>query len=127
EGPTPVILSHAFWQSRLGGDQAVLDRELSLEPPGNYGGVPFAASSRVVGIMPPGFRFLDIAPQPDVILAMRLDRAAPASGQFRYQMLARLKPDETAAAARADVERMLQIWSRDAVGAFRISSAVSAL
>jgi hypothetical protein len=69
EGPTPVILSHAFWQRRLGGDEAVLERELALEPPGNYGGVPFAASSRVVGIMPPDFRFLDMTPKPVVILA----------------------------------------------------------
>jgi putative ABC transport system permease protein len=125
EGPTPVILSHAFWQRRLRGNEAVLDRELSLEPPGNFGGVPFAASSRVVGIMPPDFRFLDMTPQPDVILPMRLDPAAPAaSGQFRYPMLARLKPDVTPAAARADVERMLEIWSRDPAAFFRISSAV---
>jgi predicted permease len=128
EGPTPVILSHAFWQRRLGGDEAVLDRELSLEPPGNYGGVPFAASSQVVGIMPPEFRFLDMTPQPDVILAMRLDPALPAaSGQFRYPMIARLKPGVTPATAHDDVERMLEIWAREAVASFRISSIVRPL
>jgi putative ABC transport system permease protein len=126
EGPTPVILSHAFWQRRLGGDEAVLDRELSLEPPSNAFDVPFATSSRVVGIMPPGFRFLDMTPQPDVILPMRIDPAAPAAGgQLRYGMLARLKPEVTPAAARADLERMLVIWSRDADPSFRgIRSAV---
>ena len=43
EGPTAVVLSHAFWQQRLGGDEAVLGRELALEPPSNFG-VPFAAT-----------------------------------------------------------------------------------
>ncbi len=120
EGATPVILSHAFWQRRLGGDEAVLGRELALEPPGNFGGVPLAAFSRVVGIMPPDFRFLDMTPQPDVILPMRLDPAAPgASGQFQYPVLARLTPDVTPAAARADVERMLEIWSRETAASCR--------
>ena len=60
--------------------------------------------------MPPDFRFLDMTPQPDVILAVRLDPARQASGSFSYQMLARLKPGVTPAEARADLERMLPIW-----------------
>src|SRR5262245_20864999 len=31
EGPPPVLLSHAFWQRQLGGDAAVLGRELVPE------------------------------------------------------------------------------------------------
>jgi putative ABC transport system permease protein len=59
-----------------------------------------------------------------VILPMRLDPAAPgASGQFQYPVLARLSPDVTPAAARADVERMLEIWSRDTVASCPICSA----
>jgi predicted permease len=123
EGSTPVLLSHAFWQRRLGGDQAVLDRELALEPPS--GNVPFAASSRVVGIMPRGFRFLDMTPQPDVILPMRIDPALPAaSGQFRYPVLARLKLDVAPDAARDDVERMIEIWLRATGESFQFSPAV---
>src|SRR5690606_3012505 len=30
EGPAPVILSHAFWQSRFGGDEAALGRQLLI-------------------------------------------------------------------------------------------------
>ena len=60
--------------------------------------------------MPPDFRFLDMTPQPDVILAVRLDPARQAHGIFSCQMLARLKPGVTPAEARADVERMLPIW-----------------
>ena len=31
EGPAPVIVSHAFWQQRLGGEEAALGREISID------------------------------------------------------------------------------------------------
>ena len=127
EGPAPVILSHAFWQRQLGGDEAVLGREISLERPASFLGLPAPPSARVVGIMPADFRFLDNTPQPDVMLAMRLDAAAQSAGNFEYQMLARLKPGITPAAANADVERMLAIWSRDTATNFRIAPDVRPL
>lgn len=42
-----VVLSHALWQTALGGDPRVLGRSLDLD------GTPHV----VVGVMPPGFRF----------------------------------------------------------------------
>jgi len=103
DGPAPVILSHAFWQRRFGGDAAALGRELSIE----------SRPAQVVGIMPPDFKFLDRAAQPDVILAVSLDRAEQVIGAFNFHALARLKPGVTPAAAKADLERALVIW-RDA-------------
>jgi putative ABC transport system permease protein len=100
EGPEPVILSYAFWQRRFGGDEAVLGRELSID----------SRPSNVVGIMPRDFRFLDMTPQPDVIVVIRLDPARQTIGTFGFQTLARLEPGITPAEARADVERMLPIW-----------------
>jgi putative ABC transport system permease protein len=100
EGPDPVILSYAFWQRRFGGDEAALGRELSID----------SRPSQVVGIMPRDFRFLDITPQPDVIVAVRLDPARQVIGTFGFQALARLEPGVTQADARTDVERMLPIW-----------------
>jgi len=117
EGPAPVILSHAYWQRRFGGDEAAIGRELSVE----------SQPARVVGIMPPGFRFLDMTPQPDVILAVRLDPAAAFDGFFNYQMLARLEPGVTPAEARADLERMLPIWSPEAALAWQIRPGVRPL
>jgi len=108
-----VILSHAFWQRRFGGDEAVVGRELSIEAPGGNGTLRWTGPSQVVGIMPPDFRFLDMTPQPDVIVAVRLDPARQAHGIYYWQMLARLKPGVTLTEARADVERMSPIW-RDA-------------
>jgi hypothetical protein len=108
EGPLPVILSYAFWQRRFGGDEAVLGRELSIEAPSGNGTLRLAGPSQVVGIMPPDFRFLDMTPQPDVILAVRLDPAEQViRGNFSFQTFARLKPGVTPAEAHADVERML--------------------
>ena len=45
-GEKVVILSHDFWQRRLGGDPAVLSRSVVLD----------GIASRVVGVMPAGFR-----------------------------------------------------------------------
>src|SRR6185369_12007195 len=74
EGPWPVILSYAFWQRRFGGDESVLSRELSIEAPGGNGTLRSNGPARVVGLLPPDFRFLD-KPAPDVIVAVRLDPA----------------------------------------------------
>jgi putative ABC transport system permease protein len=101
EGPRPVILSHAFWQRRFGGDEAAIGGQLSID----------SQPAEVVGVMPPDFRFLDSTPQPDLIVAMRLDPAAlQINGGVNYQGLARLRPGVTPAEARADAERMLSIW-----------------
>jgi putative ABC transport system permease protein len=102
EGPDPVILSYGFWQREFGRDEAALGRELSIN------GRP----AQVVGIMPRDFRFLDLTPQPDVIVARRFDPATIviASAGFNLHALARLKPGVTLAEASADIERMLPIW-----------------
>src|SRR5882672_7473929 len=71
DGRAPVILSHAFWQRRFGGDESAVGRELSMDSPGGAGTLPLPRSSVVVGIMPPGFQFLDAAPQPDIIIPVR--------------------------------------------------------
>ena len=114
EGPAPILLSHAFWQRRFGGDEAIIgralsSRELLLEGADND---TDSRPSQVVGIMPPAFRFLDMTPQPDVILALQLSPPAqPVTGEnYNFGTLVRLKPGVTQAEAHADVERMLSIW-----------------
>ena len=75
------------------------------------GGRPFAGPWQVVGIMPRDFRFLDMAPQPDVIVAMRLDPARRARSTPSATMRWRdSRPASRLAEARADLERMLPIW-----------------
>jgi predicted permease len=75
--------------------------------------------AEVVGVMPAGFRFLDITPEAEVILSwrsqtiplpMRLDRSQATLGNFGIQGLAELESGVTLTEANADVERMLPIW-----------------
>ena len=113
EGPAPLILSHAFWQRRFGGDEAAVGRELSTDAPSGTGTLPWGNVSQVVGIMPADFRFLDVTPPPDVIIPVRLDPNRQAHGAYRWEMLARLEPGVTLAEARADLDRMRPIH-RDA-------------
>jgi predicted permease len=110
EGPESVILSYAFWQRRFGGDEAVLGRQLSMEAPSGKFAQPLAGQWQVVGIMPRGFRFLDMSPQPDVIVPVRLASAEEPIGNFSFQALARLESGVTFARAHADLERMFPIW-----------------
>jgi predicted permease len=42
-----VLLSHSLWQRRFGGDRSVIGRSVTLN----------GAGYRVIGVMPPGFRF----------------------------------------------------------------------
>lgn len=46
-GPAVAILSHAYWQGRLGGDEAIIGRALTID----------GAATEIVGVMPAGFEF----------------------------------------------------------------------
>jgi predicted permease len=142
EGPAPVILSHSFWQRHFGGDETALGRDLSIVSPGTAGALPSAPVARVVGVTPSDFRFLDMTPPPDVILAVRLDPAAERVivGNFNYNTLARLAPGVTLDEARADLQRLIALWqntwplppealgvTREAVAALHMATVVNPL
>jgi predicted permease len=135
--PASVLVSYAFWQRHFGGDEAALGRALALD----------GRSYEIVGIMPAGFKFLDLKPQPDVIDAMRIDatamrrcaECAPSPlglGFLNYTGLARLEDGVTLAEATADVARMVPIWldawparpgQREAIAAWRIAPVLAPL
>jgi putative ABC transport system permease protein len=92
-----VILSDALWRRRFGGDPQVIGRTLTL------GG----QSRTVVGIMPPGFRFLDDA-ELWLPLALNINQQLNRQGSMvRVKVIARLKPGMTLEAARADLSVIL--------------------
>ena len=87
-----VILSHALWQRRFGGDPGILNKTISLS----------GASNTVVGIMPPGFQFPEntdmwrpLAPS-DGMRAARFGFFLPVVGRF--------KPGVTRAQAQAEFD-----------------------
>jgi predicted permease len=91
------MLGHAYWQSRFGGDPAVIGRRLIVD----------GKATEVIGVMPRHFRFLDV--KAALIVPEQFDRAKTFIGRFGYQGVARLKPGVTIAQADADVAHMLPI------------------
>jgi putative ABC transport system permease protein len=92
--PQVVVLGHAFWQQRFGGDRGVIGRLVQ------FSDRPY----QVVGVMPAGFRF--ISQDTDVWTALRLDRSQQwrdTAGRF-INVVARLQPDATLGSARAELE-----------------------
>ena len=95
--PPTVMLSHGYWQSKLGGDPGAVGRRLTID----------GEAREVIGVMPRDFRFLDL--KYALVLPFRFDRAKLTLGNFSYQGVARLKPEATIAQAGADVARLLPI------------------
>jgi putative ABC transport system permease protein len=97
--PDTVIISYGYWQSHFGGDTSILGRGLTVD----------STPREIVGVMPAGFRFLNV--EPDLITTARFDRNQVFLGNNYLQGIARLKPDVTLEQANADLGRMLEIWT----------------
>ncbi|HEX8680185.1 MAG TPA: ABC transporter permease, partial [Chthoniobacterales bacterium] len=88
-----VVLSHELWQNRFGADPAVVGRQTTIS----------GRQRTVIGVMPPGFHFLDT--QVKAWLPSALDPAInyrEASGRF-LRVVARLKPGVSLQQAQAEM------------------------
>jgi macrolide transport system ATP-binding/permease protein len=100
EGAGPVVvISHAFWQTRLGADPAILGRVLTLN------NAPFT----VVGVAPDGFRGINLFDNPDFWVPASMQRTVLNATGFDFftsrrsvtlPVFARLKAGLTAAQAQ---------------------------
>jgi putative ABC transport system permease protein len=97
-GPETVMLSYGYWQRNLGGDRSAVGRKITVD----------SRPREIVGVMPQGFRFVDV--DFDVIVPFGFERGKLILAGFGYQGIARLRPGVTIAEANADVARMLPIW-----------------
>ena len=93
-GPSVVIVSHEFWQQRLGGRTDALGSTVPID------GVPHT----VVGVMPKAFRHPYRA-SVWVPLAVAMTPGAPNSGHYLYGV-GRMQPGLTVAKAEEAVRRM---------------------
>ncbi len=97
-GAKTVLLAHAFWQTRFGGDPEILGETLTID------GEP----REVIGVLPDDFRFLNAKPL--AVLPFGFDRSKiDGVGNFSYQGIARLRPGATVEQANTDVERMIHV------------------
>jgi predicted permease len=91
--PSVVVVSHGFWQSRLGGAEDVLGRTITL------GG----AAYEIVGVAPPGFDYPEGA---ELWIPRRLDLEGCGRGCHTFFALGRLADTATLAGARAEADRL---------------------
>lgn len=94
-----VLLSHAAWQSRFAGSDAVIGQSIRLGGRGH-------ASRTVIGVMPRGYQ--PIAGSPEAWIPVSLDPDSSAfAGAYGLRALARLLPEATAEQARGEVAALV--------------------
>jgi putative ABC transport system permease protein len=108
-GGNVVLLSYGYWRQRFGGDRAILGRSLQIE------GLP----TTVIGVLPDVLRFpfgnVQIwLPRPDE--ASFLSRKALELGAGYLQVVARLRPGASLAAARRDIDRITAAYKENLPG-----------
>jgi predicted permease len=112
-----VILSYEGWQTFFARDPSVIGKTLRIE------GHPVT----VIGVLPPGMRFPQIALAPKTAFqetardALLFQPAVPSErdlnkdiGNFNYKAVARLKPGATLAQANAELEALQKAYTLSA-------------
>ena len=107
--PRVVLVSHAFWTTRLGGDAAVLGSTLNLN------GHPYT----VLGVLPADMRSpTGYGISPDLVIpiskAVVSNLDAPNAGHV--QLIGRLRPGQSAEAARAALNAASTAWAGEDAG-----------
>jgi putative ABC transport system permease protein len=90
-GAPAVMISHAFWQRRFGGDPGITGRTIGLD----------GVLRTVVGVLRPEAESLAKA---DLWIPIREDLALENQGNHQYGVLARLKPGVRVAQAQAELD-----------------------
>jgi predicted permease len=109
-----VVLSYEGWQRFFAGDSGVIGKTLRI------GGRPIT----VIGVLPPGMRFPQIALAPKIAFqeaprdALLFQPLAPSErdlnadmGNFNYKAIARLKPGATVIQANAELETLQKAYT----------------
>ena len=92
-----AILTDAYWRQRLNSDPNILGRDLRVN------GIP----RKIVGVLPPDFRFLSSEARLFLPLTSRAEQRTPRqrhSGGGGTHMIARLKPGATIAEAQSQID-----------------------
>jgi putative ABC transport system permease protein len=90
-----TVLSHELWQRRYGGRHDVIGQLLPID----------GVATRVVGVMPSGFRFPSV--KTELWLPLTIDPAKPVVGSFNYTAVGRLKPGITRQRAARELSSLV--------------------
>jgi putative ABC transport system permease protein len=99
-GARVVVISDRVWRTRLGGDPSIVGRGITLQ----------GESFTVVGVMPPGFSFLDKSV--DLWVAAGFPASARTPRGRWLATVARLKPGVSVDHARQDMTRVAEELTR---------------
>jgi putative ABC transport system permease protein len=98
--PHVVIVSHELWQQRLGGDRAVIGRNITLD----------GEAYQVIGVLPAGFQSPDEISQRQPMLFVVPDCWPPDvlhnRGDHEDHAIARLKPGISLAQAQSEMQTL---------------------
>ena len=93
-----VILSHALWQNKFGGDPGIIGHSITLE----------GVNRQVVGVMPPGFSFPNAAVQLWIPLHMDPRNSEAYWGTGFMALIARLRPSATIQQAKSEIRSLTE-------------------
>jgi predicted permease len=97
KGAGVAIVTDAYWRQRLDSDPNVLGRDIRVN----------TMPRKIVGVLPPDFRFLSSEARLFLPIRSRLEERAPQhrhSGGGGTHMIARLKPGATLAEAQSQID-----------------------
>jgi putative ABC transport system permease protein len=94
-GPPVAVISHSFWQRRLGADPNVIGKSIRVDK----------ETHTIVGVMPPDFEFplRWQGPKTELWTLFQRDLSNAGRGNHFLKVIARLKPDVTYEQAQADM------------------------
>ncbi len=97
-GPKVILLTYGFWQRRFGGAREILGRSVTLD------GVPYS----VIGVLAPGFRYLERRPEALVPLALNTAEQVKRRTMMIFPVIARLKQGVGIVQARTEIGAFLE-------------------
>lgn len=94
-----VVLGYDVWQRAFNGDPAIIGAKITLD----------ALPTTVIGVMPPGFDFLD---RQEAWVPLQMQTGEELRGSHNLTVITRIKRGETLATMRAELAALVAEWGK---------------